>query len=148
VTRVTVAIDDLERGDLPALSVKTGRPCANPVVVLLRPEQRPWSPSGPKFAAILPLEPRRVRARRWFTRLSWALLVVAAAGVIAALTGAGAIGDIAALVGVLGYATTVAIGEWRWVGARPGACAGELVLTRVHREFARAVDEQYGRPRR
>jgi hypothetical protein len=145
MTRVTVTIDDLERGDLPALSVKTGRPCANPVVVLLRPEQRPWSPSGPKFAAVLPLEPQRVRVRRRFTRVSWALLIVAAAGVVAGFTGAGGIGGIVALVGVLGYATTVAIGEWRWVGARPGARAGELVLTRVHREFARAVDAQYGR---
>jgi hypothetical protein len=137
VTRVRVAIDDLERGDLPALSVKTGRPCANPVVLMLRPEQRPWSPSGPKIAAILPLEPQRVRARRWFTRACWGLLVVAA--------GAGAIGGIVALIGVLGYGTTVAIGEWRWVGARPGARDGELVLTRVHRDFALAVDAQYGR---
>ena len=91
MTRVRVAIDDLERGDLPALSVKTGRPCANPVAVVLRPGPRPWSPSGPKVTAILPLEPQRVRARRWFTRASWALLVIAAAGVVASFTGAGAV---------------------------------------------------------
>jgi hypothetical protein len=145
VTRVRLAIDDLERGDLPALSAKTGRACANPVVVVLRPEQRPWSPSGPKIAAILPLEPQRVRARRWFTRASWGLLVVAAAGVVAALTGAGGVGGVVAIAAALGYAATVAVGEWRWVGARPGARTGELVLTRVHREFAQAVDAQYGR---
>jgi hypothetical protein len=145
VTRVSVKIDDLERGDLPALSVKTGRPCANPMVIVLRPEQRPWSPSGPKFASVLPIEPERVRARRWFTRVSWALLIVAAAGLVAAITGAGAVGSVAAIVGVLGYAATVAIGEIRWVGARPANRAGELVLTRVHPDFARAVDAQYGR---
>jgi hypothetical protein len=145
VTRVRVVIDDLERGDLPALSVKTGRPCANPVVIVLRPEQRPWSPTGPKIAAVLPLEPQRVRARRWFTRVSWALLVVAASGVVAALTGAGAIGGVVAVIAAFGYAWVVAAGEWRWVGARPGEHAGDLIVTRVHREFARAVDEQYGR---
>ena len=143
MTRVRVAIDDLERGDLPALSVKTGRPCANPVAVVLRPGQRPWSPSGPKVTAILPLEPQRVRARRWFTRASWALLVIAAAGVVASFTGAGAVGGIVAVVGVLGYAAMVAAGESRWVGARPGERAGELLLTRVHPEFARAVEAQY-----
>jgi hypothetical protein len=145
VTRVRVAIDDLERGDFPALSVKTGRPCANPMVIMLRPEQRPWSPSGPKFAAILPIEPERARARRWFTRASWALLVVAAAGLVGALTGAGAIGTVVAIAAVLGYAAIVTIGEMRWVGARPGERAGELVLTRVHPGFAHAVDAQYGR---
>jgi hypothetical protein len=145
VTRVRVAIDDLERGDLPALSVKSGRPCANPVAVVLRPEQRPWSPTGPKVASILPIEPQRVRARHVFTRVSWALLVVTGAGLLAAFTGAGAIGGLVAIVGVLGYAATVAAGELRWVGARPGERAGEIVLTRVHREFACAVDAQYGR---
>ena len=145
MTRVGVAVDDLERGDLPALSVKTGRPCANPVAVVLRPKPRPWSPSGPKVSAIVPLEAQRARVRRWFTRGSWALLVIAAAGVVAAFTGAGAVAGIVAVVGVLGYAATVAAGESRWVGARPGERAGEIVLTRVHRDFAQAVDEQYGR---
>ena len=145
MTRVQVTIDDLERGDVPALSVKTGRPCANPMVIMLRPEQRPWSPSGPKYAAVLPIEPERVRARRWFTRVSWALLVLAAAGLVAGLTGAGAVASVAVIVGVLGYAATVLIGEMRWVGARPGERAGDLVLTRVHPDFARAVEAQYGR---
>jgi hypothetical protein len=145
VTRVLLKIDDLERGDLPALSVKTGRACANPVAVVLRPEQRPWSPSGPKIAAILPLEPHRARARRWLTRISWALLVVAAAGVVAGITGAGAIGGIVAIAGVLAYVAIFAAGEWRWIGARPAEQAGTVFVTRVHRDFARAVDAQYGR---
>jgi hypothetical protein len=145
VTGVRVAIDDLERGDLPALSVKTGRPCANPVAVVLRPKSHLWSPSAPNVASILPIEPERVRARRLFTRVSWALLVIAGAGLVATFTGAGAFGTIVVIFGVIGYAATVAVGEWRWVGARPAERAGELVLTRVHREFASAVDAQYGR---
>jgi len=145
MTRVSVAVEDLDRGDLPALSVKTGRPCANPVAVVLRPEQRPWWPSGPKVASVLPIEPERVRARRWFTRVSWALLVIAAAGVVASFTGAGGVGFAGAIVAALAYTVTVAIGEWQWVGSKPGEQPGELVLTRVHRAFARAVDEQYGR---
>ena len=65
---VRVRIDDLERGDLPALSVKTGAACANPVAIVLRPEQRPWSPRGPKIPAIVPLEAARARTRRSLTR--------------------------------------------------------------------------------
>ena len=145
MTRVRVAIDDLERGDVPALSVKTGRPCANPVAVVLRPEHRLWSPVGPRITAILPIEAERVRARRTFTRVSWALLVVAAAGLVGTFTGAGSIGGLVAILAVLGYAATVAVGESRWVGARTGAPTGELVVTRVHADFARAVNAQYER---
>jgi hypothetical protein len=145
MTRVSVAVDDLERGDLPALSVKTGRPCANPVAIVLRPEQRPWWPSGPKVAAVLPIEPERVRARRRFARVSWALLIIGVAGVLAGLTGAGGVGQLVAILGAFAYIATVAVGEWRWVGAKPGERAGEVGLTRVHPAFARAVDEQYGR---
>jgi hypothetical protein len=145
MTSVRVEIDDIERGDLPALSVKTGRPCANPVAVALRPKPRPWSAAGPKVMSVLPIEPELVRSRRRFTRVSWVLLVVAGAGLLAALTGAGSIGGVVAIVAVLGYALIVATGERRWVGARPGVRPGELVLTHVHRAFANAVDAQYGR---
>jgi hypothetical protein len=145
MTRVRVAIADLERGDLPALSVKTGRPCANPVAIVLRPEQRPWSPTGPKIASIVPLEAARARARRRFTRLSWGLLVIAAAGFVASFTGAGSTGLLVALGAVVAYVVMVAVGEWRWIGSKPADADGEVVLTRVHRDFARAVDDQYGR---
>ena len=145
MARVRVRIDDLERGDLPALSVKTGDPCANPVAVVLRPEQRQWSPTGRKIAGIVPLEPARPRTRRRLTRVSWALLVAGAAALVAAVTGAGPAALLVAGVALVAYVSLVLIGELRWIGSRPSEIDGEVELTRVHRAFARAVDEQYGR---
>jgi hypothetical protein len=37
------------------------------------------------------------------------------------------------------------VGDLRWVGSRPSDRDGEVMLTRVHPDFARAVDEQYER---
>jgi hypothetical protein len=145
VARVRVRIDDLERGDLPALSVKSGAACANPVAIGWRPEQRPWSPPGRKIAAIVPLEPGRARARRRLTRLTWVLLVVGAAALVAAFTGAGSAVLLLAGAAFVAYVSLVFVGELRWIGSRPGEVDGEVELTRVHRAFARAVDEQYGR---
>jgi hypothetical protein len=145
MTRVRVRIDDLERGDLPALSVKTGEACANPVAIVLRPEQRPWSPSGPKIAVIVPLEPARARTRRRLTRVSWVFLVAGAAALVAAVTGAGSAVLLLAGCALVAYVSLVLIGELRWIGSRPSGVDGEVELTRVHRAFARAVDEQYGR---
>lgn len=145
MARVRVRIDDLDRGDLPALSVKTGKPCANPVAIVLRPEQRPWSPAGPKIPAIVPLEPERARARRLMTRAAWVVLVVGAAAFVAALTGAGSAVLLLAGAAVVVYVVLMFVGELRWIGSRPSEHEGEVVLTRVHRAFARAVDEQYER---
>jgi len=145
MARVRVRIDDLQRGDLPALSVKTGEACANPVAVVLRPEQRAWSPGGRKIAVIVPLEPARARTRRRLTRVSWAFLVAGAAALAAAVTGAGSAVLLLAVVAFVAYAALVLIGELRWIGSRPSEVDGEVELTRVHRAFARAVDEQYGR---
>jgi hypothetical protein len=145
MARVRVRIDDLERGDLPALSVKTGAPCANPVAIVLRPEQTPWSPLGPKISAILPLEATRAAARRLFTRITWVLLVLAAAAFVAALTGAGSAVLLLAAAALVAYAALVLAGEVRWIGSKASPVEGEVVLTRVDRAFARAVDEQYHR---
>jgi hypothetical protein len=145
MARVRARIDDLERGDLPALSVKTGEVCANPVAIVLRPEQRPWSPGGRKIAAIVPLEPARARTRRRLTRVAWAFLVAGAAALVAAATGAGSAVLLLAGVAFVAYVALVLIGELRWIGSRPSEVDGEVELTRVHRAFARAVDEQYGR---
>lgn len=142
---VRVLVDDLERGDLPALSAKTGVACANPVAIVLRPEARPFSPLGRKINAIVPLEPARARTRRLMTRVTWALLVAVAACVVAAITGAGsAVLLLGALLLIL-YVALVRLGELRWIGAKSSDDKGEITLTRVHREFARAVDEQYSR---
>jgi hypothetical protein len=145
MARVRVRVLDLERGDLPALSVKTGAPCANPVAVVLRPEQRPWWPRGPKISAVVPLEAARARSRRSLTRFSWALLVLCAAALVAAITGAGPVGLVAAALAFLAYVALFVVGDWRWVGSRPSEHDGEVVLTRVNAAFAHAVDEQYGR---
>jgi hypothetical protein len=145
MARVRVRIDDLERGDLPALSVKTGEACANPVAIVLRPEQTPMSPLGPKIAAILPLEPARARTRRLLTRVTWVLLVTGAAALVAAATGAGSAVVLIAAGAFLAYVGLVLIGELRWIGSKSSENAGEVELTRVHRAFARAVDEQYDR---
>ena len=145
MARVRVRIDDLERGDLPALSVKTGRACANPVAIVLRPEQRPLRPSGRKIAVIVPLEAARARARGRLTRVTWVLLVAGAAALVAAVTGAGPAALLPAGGALVAYGALVLIGELRWIGSRPSEVDGEVELTRVHRTFARAVDEQYGR---
>jgi hypothetical protein len=145
MARVRVRIDDLERGDLPALSVKTGRACANPVAIVLRPEQRPVWPTGRKIAVIVPLEAARARARVRLTRVTWVLLVAAAAASVAAVTGAGPAVLLLAVGALVAYGALVLIGELRWIGSRLSEVDGEVELTRVHRAFARAVDEQYGR---
>jgi hypothetical protein len=145
MARVGVRIDDLERGDLPALSVKTGAPCANPVAIVLRPEQTPLSPLGPKISAVVPLESSRAGARRLQSRVSWVVLVTAAAALVAALTGAGSAVLLLAAVALVVYAALVFTGEMRWIGSKPSPVEGEVVLTRVNRAFARAVDAQYGR---
>lgn len=145
MARVRVRIDDLERGDLPALSVKTGVACANPVALVLRPEQTPWSPLGPKISAIVPLEPRRVRTRRMLTRLSWVLLVVFGASLAASVSGAGSAVLLLALLAIVAYVALMIVGDLRWVGSKSSERDGEIVLTRVHDAFARAVDEQYER---
>ena len=145
MARVRVRIDDLERGDLPALSVKTGRACANPVAIVLRPEQRPVWPTGRKIAVIVPLEAARARARVRLTRVTWVLLVAAAAALVAAVTGAGPAVLLLAVGALVAYGALVLIGELRWIGSRLSEVDGEVELTRVHRAFARAVDEQYGR---
>ena len=145
MARVGVRIDDLERGDLPALSAKTGAACANPVAIVLRPEQRPWSPTGPKISAIVPLEAGRVRARRVLTRASWVLLVLTVAALAAAATGVGSAVLLLAAIAFIAYVAVMIVGDMRWVGSKPSERDGYVVLTRVHRLFARAVDEQYDR---
>ena len=145
MAQVRVRIDDVERGDLPALSVKTGRACANPVAVVLRPEASALSPLGPKISAILPLEPQRARARRLLIRLTWVVLVAGLAALAAALTGVGSAVLLLAAIAFAVYVVLMIVGDRRWVGAKPSDSDGEVVLTRVHPAFARAVDAQYGR---
>jgi hypothetical protein len=149
MARVQVLIDDLERGDLPAVCVKSGGPCANPVGVTLRPGGHAWTPFAQRVHAILPMDARRARRIRASQRASWALLFVALAGFVASVTGGGAIALTIGVVALVVYGALVIVGDRSSVGARPVPGADTtIVLTRVHPEFARAVDEQYGRVNR
>jgi hypothetical protein len=146
MARVEVLVDDLERGDLPAVCVKSGLVCANPVGMTLRPGGHAWTPFAPRVHAILPMHARRARRLRVATRASWVALFVGLAGLVASLTGGGAIALLVGVVALVSYAALVVIGDGSSVGARPvPGTNASVVLTRVHPAFARAVDEQYGR---
>ena len=143
MAKVNVRIADLEAGNVPAISVASGRACANPVAIPLRPGSRPWSPGGRKVVAILPVERARVREHKVLTNASWVVLVA----LVAALLAAFAIGWVpAAIVGVI-YLLLVVVGDARWIGAKPND-RESVTLLRVHRAFAHAIEEQYGMPTR
>jgi hypothetical protein len=137
VATVEMRVDDLERGDVPAVSVKTGRPCAHPVGITLRPRARrgrvgwnAWSVS--KLRVVVALEPVFVRGRRVAHVVAWLALVVAVVGAVSPSL-------VVALAGVGGYAVAVGAGEALGIGARRGDTADVVVLTRVHAAFAAAV---------
>jgi|SRR5436309_5822788 len=146
MARVEVLVDDLERGDLPALCVKSGVHCANPVGVTLRPGGHAWTPFAPRVHAILPIDGRRARLIRASTRASWVVLFVALAGLVASVTGGGAVALTIGVAALVLYAALVIVGDRSSIGARPvPGTDASVVLTRVHPAFARALDEQYGR---
>jgi hypothetical protein len=140
---VNVRIEDLEAGNVPAISVMSGEACSNPVAIPLRPGSRPWSPGGRKVVAVLPVEPARVKEHKILTNASWVVLVALIAAVLAAF----AVGWVPAAVACLIYALLVVVGDARWIAAKPKD-RDFVTLVRVHREFARAVEEQYGMPTR
>ncbi len=118
--RGAVAVGDLETGNVPAISVKSGRPCANAAGFRLR-----------HVRAVLPIEASRVRARRVLLLATWPVLAIALAGAVWSFW--------ITIAGAIAYGALVVIGDVLWVGARPGPERGTLVLTRVHRAFAEAV---------
>jgi len=155
---VAARVDDLERGDLPAICAKTGEPCVGLVKDTLWVVPR-WVSALAAFAVVpyylgrmwvgrrievtLPIAPSRLQWIRWFVRAAWIALVFAAAGLAAALFGAGMIGVAALLIGVFGYVAIIYIGDHIWVGARPSHRHEVVILTRVHPDFARAVGDMY-----
>ena len=143
MTRVNVKIEDLETGNVPAVSVLSGQACRNPVAIPLRPGSRPWSPGGRKIVAVLPVEPARVREHKVLTNASWVVLVALAAALLAAF----AVGWVPAAIAFVFYALFVVIGDARWIGAKPNE-RDSVMLLRVHRAFAHAVEDQYGMPTR
>lgn len=127
---VELRVEDLLRGDVPALSVKSGKPCSNPAGVILRPGARLWRLHNRKVYGVLPLEPGRVRARLTLLWSAWLSLVLIPFGVLWAPLFA---------IGILVYVALVVAGNLAWVGSRPGAGKDTVVVTRVHPAFAAAV---------
>jgi fatty acid desaturase len=157
MARASVRVDDLERGDLPAVCAKTGVPCDDLVRDSLRVVP-PWVAAtvyllvvpflilrlyfSRRVEAKLPIAPARVQRIRSLVRAAWIAIVVAAAGLASAIFGAGVVGLIALVVGIVAYVGIVFAGDLLWVGAIAGPRADVVILTRVHPEFARALREQ------
>ena len=124
-------VDDLERGDLPAVCAKTGVPCDGLVKDNLRVVPA-WVAAlvyagvvpflvlrlyfSRRVEARLPISPARVQRIRSLVRASWIAVVLAAAGLASALFGSGAVGAVALLVGVVAYLGIMAAGDLLWVG--------------------------------
>ena len=158
MARAAVRVDDLERGDLPAVCAKTGVPCDGLVRDSLRVVP-PWVAAlvyafvvpflilrlyfSRRVEAKIPIAPARVELIRRLVRGAWIAIVIAAAGLASAIFGAGAVGVLALLVGVVAYLAIVFVGDLLWVGAVTSKRSDVVILTRVHPEFARALREQY-----
>ena len=151
-------VEDLERGHLPAVCAKTGEECDRPVKDTLRVVPRWVSALAvlavvPYFVAraytarrievLLPVAPGRLDRIRRLVKGAWVALVVAAAGLSAALFGAGAVGVAAFVVGLFGYLAIVYAGDRMWVGARPSRRTDVVILTRLHPAFASALARMY-----
>jgi hypothetical protein len=156
VAEAAARVDDLERGDLPAVCAKTGVPCDGLIKDTLRVVPRwvsalaillivPYYLARPytsgKIEAKLPIAPERIELIRRVVKIAWIALVVAAAGLAAAFFGAGAVGVVALLLGLAAYVVIIYTGDRLWVGARPSGRDGEVILTRVHPAFAAALAE-------
>jgi hypothetical protein len=158
MARAPVRVDDLERGDLPAVCAKTGVPCDGLVRDTLRVVPA-WVAAlvyagvvpflilrlylSRRVEAKLPIAPARVQRIRSLVRAAWIAIVVAAAGLASAIFGAGVVGVLALLVGVVAYLGIVFAGDLLWVGAIASRRSDVVILTRVHPEFARALRAQY-----
>jgi hypothetical protein len=133
MARVACRIADVESGDLPAICAKTGVDCANPVAVRLRVGIR-------RVNGVLPIVAGRARLVRVLVRCSWVLLAVGFGAWFAARPVGYAM--------FAAYVALVLVGDSLWLAARPANTSDEMVLTRVHPNFAAAVDAQYGRATR
>lgn len=151
-------VDDLECGDLPFVCAKTGVPCDGLVKDRLRVVPAwvaalVWAAVVPflilrlytskRVEAKLPIAPARVQRIRSLVRGAWIAMALAAAGLASAIFGSGAVGGVALVVGVVAYVAIVAAGDLLWVGAVASRRTDVVFLTRVHPEFARALNEQY-----
>jgi hypothetical protein len=158
MARAPVRVDDLERGRLPAVCAKTGVDCDDLVRDSIRVVPA-WVAAlvyagvvpflvmrlyfSRRVEATLPIAPARVQRIRSLVRAAWIAIVVAAAGLASAIFGAGLVGVVALLVGIVAYLGIVFVGDLLWVGAVASRRTDVVILTRVHPAFARALAEQY-----
>src|SRR5436190_9986357 len=157
MARAAVRVDDLERGDLPAVCAKTGVECDGLVRDSLRVVPA-WVAAlvytvvpflilrlyfSRRVEAKLPIAPARVQRIRTLVRAAWIAMVIGAAGLASSIFGAGVVGVPTLLVGIVAYIGIVFVGDLLWVGAIASKRADVVILTRVHPEFARAVRAQY-----
>ena len=157
MARAAVRVDDLERGDLPAVCAKTGVACDGLVRDSLRIVPA-WVATlvytvvpflilrlyfSRRVEAKLPIAPARVQRIRSLVRAAWIAMVIGAAGLASAIFGAGVVGVVALVVGAVAYLGIVFAGDLLWVGAIASRRPDVVILTRVHPEFARALRAQY-----
>jgi hypothetical protein len=158
MARVTVRVDDLEHGFLPAVCAKTGVPCDTTVraqwhvvpgwtwvlfVFGIVPFLIARVVAGERVEAPLPVTTKVFTRQRWASRAALVLLL----GGIGSLVGAVLEGS--ALIAWAGVACLggAAVGAWLserwWVGLVSTRRRSSVTMTRVHRNFARAVDDMY-----
>ena len=158
MARAAVRVDDLERGNLPVVCAKTGVRCDGLVRDSLRVVPA-WVAAlvyagvvpflilrlyfARRVEAKLPIAPARVQRIRGLVRAAWIAMVIGAAGFASAIFGAGVVGVLALVAGIVAYVGIVFAGDLLWVGAVASRRSDVVFLTRVHPEFARALREQY-----
>lgn len=96
-----------------------------------------------RVEAKLPIAPARVQRIRSLVRAAWIAMVVGAAGLASVVFGAGVVGILALLTGLIAYLGIMVVGDLLWVGAIASRRADVVILTRVHPAFARALAAQY-----
>ena len=160
---VPVRVADLEVGNLPAVCIQTGVPADEFVQTtwLVTP---PWiwiglplglvpyfmlrSWYGRRVEGLVPVSRAVLKEATLLRRIRAAALVLGLIGLVVGFSldePSGLLGGITALVAAAGIGM---YGSLTWVGALPGDSRGEVLLTRVSPEFARAAGRLEGERRR
>jgi hypothetical protein len=145
VASAQVPVENLTAGSLPEVCVKTGVPCTNFVRTPLRAYKSGSSlgrlfTMGRPVAARIPAVPQRVRLHTALVVLSWVVAVVLIVSLVVSI--AADLSVAVPLVAFVAYLALVAGGSLVWIGAETTDDADAIVLTRVHPDFAQAVESQ------
>jgi hypothetical protein len=132
--------EELATGDVPAICVKTGVPCTNVVALRLRPPLLRMFAAPLTTPAIVAMVPARVRLHARLVVLSYVALALAVLGIVLLILGVGTPAAAALIVGVVAYVALLATGMYVWLSAIVER-DDDVVLLRVHPNFARAVEE-------